>query len=278
MERYVSRGCEDTVIEALNEHGLACILGLPGIGKTTTARYVALKLRENGLIPLILTSGDAEITPKDKVVEFADEDGITHTILQIPTSAYLTIDANLAKGIASAIAEVVNTSLKEKTLSQISKVVTKTEWGREVAKAIKNIGEKLNIRVPTETIKSSVEEVSKFVDLREVLEYSAEFCSCFLLSVDVIRLAEKFKGKDKRLKLEKEIVVIIDDVAEFKLSETVALQTLIEWLRKNGAGVLLVKRINFEKEFIEMSKETSDSYAGYANEIFAGSRDASGFF
>ena len=53
MKRYIVRDYENAVTEALKEHDLACILGIFGIGKTTTARYIALKLREHGIIPII---------------------------------------------------------------------------------------------------------------------------------------------------------------------------------------------------------------------------------
>jgi ABC-type Na+ transport system ATPase subunit NatA len=296
MKRYIVRGCEDAVTEALNEHDLACILGIPGIGKTTTARYIALKLREQGIIPIILTSADTDITLKDKLVEFADERGEKHTVLQIPIAKYHIIDKDLAKSIAEAIAAVVNTTLKDKILKKVSGITEKSEMVKKFADVVKGVGKKLDIpKEIVENAKNTLKEVSNFVDIEEVVKYGAEFCSCFLLGeevvkygaefcscfllgVDIVKLAEKLKGKGGELKLESKVAVIIDDVAGLNLSEKVALLTLVDWLRKNDAEVLLVRRINLEKEFIEISTEISDSYVGYANELFASSRDARGFF
>jgi hypothetical protein len=278
MKRYIVRGCEDAITGALNEHGLACVLGIPGVGKTTTARYIALKLREQGIIPIILTSADTDITLKDKLVEFADERGEKHTVLQIPIAKY-QIDKDLAKSIAEAIAAVVNTTLKDKFLKKVSGIAEKRELVKKFADVVKGVGKELDIpKGIIESAKSTLKEVLNFVDIEEVVKYGAEFCSCFLLGVDIVKLAEKLKGKGGELKLESKVAVIIDDVAGFNLSEKVALLTLVDWLRKNDAEVLLVRRINLEKEFMEISTEISDSYVGYANEIFAGSRDARGFF
>jgi hypothetical protein len=279
MKRYIVRGCEDAIAETLNEHGLACILGMPGVGKTTTARCIALKMRERGVIPIMLTSADIDITLKDRLIEFADEIGEKNTVLQIPIATYHIIDKDLAKGIAEAIAKVVNTTLEDKILKKVSGITEKSELVRKFSDVVKGVGKKLDIpREIVENAKSTLKEVSNFVDIEEVVKHGAEFCSCFLLGVDIVKLAEKLKGKGGVLKLERKVAVIIDDVAGLNLSEKVALLILVDWLRKNDAKVLLVRRINLEKEFIEISTEISDSYVGYANEIFAGSRDARGFF
>jgi hypothetical protein len=46
-----------------------------------------------------------------------------------------------------------------------------------------------------------------------------------LLGVDIVKLAEKLKGKGGELKQESKVAVIIDDVAGLNLSEKVALLT-----------------------------------------------------
>jgi hypothetical protein len=279
MKRYISRGCEDAVIDALNDHDLACILGIPGVGKTTTARYIALKSRERGFVPIILTSADTDITLKDRLIEFADERGEKHAVLQIPIATYHTIDQDLAESIAKAIVKVVNTTLEDKIQEKVIGITEKIELIKKLTDVVRRVGKKLGIPGKVvESAKSTLNEVSNFVDLEEIVKYGAEFCSCFLLGVDIVKLAERLKGKGEVLKLKKEVVVIIDDLADFKLSESVALLTLGDWLRKNGAKVLLVRRINLEKEFMEISEETSDSYVRYTNEILAGSRDAKRFF
>ncbi|MBA7525281.1 hypothetical protein ES705_17432 [subsurface metagenome] len=275
MKKYIVRGCEDAVTKALNEHGLACILGIPGVGKTATARYIALKRRKQGFIPIILTSADTDITLKDRLIEFADERGDKHTVLQIPIAAYNKIDNDLAKSIAEAIAKVVNATLEDKILENVSRITEKSDLVKKFADVIKGVGKKLDIpREIVENAKSTLKEVSNFVDIEEFVKYGADFCSCFLLGVDVVKLAEKLKGKGGVLKLKKKIVVIIDDLADFKFGDGAALLRLEDWLIKNGAKVLLIRRINLEEEFMGISKETNDSYVRYTNKILAGSRDA----
>jgi hypothetical protein len=274
VKKYIDRGCEDAVTKALNEYGLACILGIPGVGKTTTARYIASKSRERRFVPIILTSGGADITLKDRLIEFADERGDKHTVLQIPIDAYNTIDNDLAKSIAEAIAKVVNATLEDKILENVSRITEKSDLVKKFADVVKGVGKKLDIpREIVENAKSTLKGVSNFVDIEEFAKYGAEFCSCFLLGVDIVKLAEKLKGKGGVLKLKKKIVVIIDDLADFKFGDGAALLRLEDWLIKNGAKVLLIRRINLEEEFMGISKETNDSYVRYTNKIIAGSRD-----
>lgn len=67
MNRYVKRGFEDKLIDVLKS-GNACILGLTGMGKTTTARYIYVRLkREVGRV--------VYLTHEDVKVEFRDEEG-----------------------------------------------------------------------------------------------------------------------------------------------------------------------------------------------------------
>jgi len=275
MKRYIVRDYENAITDTLNKHGLVCIFGIPGVGKTTTARCIALKMREQGVIPIMLTSADTDITLKDKLVEFADERGEKHTVLQIPIAAYNTIDKDLAKSIAEAIANVVSTTLKDIILREVSGITEKSELVKKFADVVKGVGKKLNIPGEiVENAKSTLKEVSNFVDIEEVVKYGAEFCSCFLLGVDIVKLAEKLKGKGGELKLKKEVVVIIDDLAEFKLSESVALLALVDWLKRKGAKVLLVRRINLEKEFLEFSRDIEEFKVRYANELLVGGRES----
>ena len=73
MLKYVVRSFEKNIIDALERWGVAVLLGIPGVGKSTIARYIAIKMREQGYIPIILSS----IEPVDKepfrTITFRDE-------------------------------------------------------------------------------------------------------------------------------------------------------------------------------------------------------------
>ncbi|MEM2617476.1 MAG: ATP-binding protein, partial [Thermofilaceae archaeon] len=54
LQRYVERGVEDELIKRLEKHESVALVGLPGVGKSTTARMIVLKLQENGYIPVLI--------------------------------------------------------------------------------------------------------------------------------------------------------------------------------------------------------------------------------
>lgn len=266
MKRYISRGCEGAVIKALNEHSLACILGIPGVGKTTTARYIALKLREKGIIPVILTStselgGDGAGDVRGNSVDFYDENGTKEVLFQIPISSFYTINENLAKGLANAIVKVVNTVSKE-----VDEHVKRAKIVG-IGNFIKGVGKKLgfstlNIDVSIDT------KLGKGVEAAKIL---VEVSSSIFLSVGIVSLAERLwnlRGES----LKKEVVVIIDDLAELNFGAS--LPTLVRWLRESGARVLLVRRINLEEEFLEFSRDIEEFSVRYANKVLTGLRES----
>jgi len=144
---------------------------------------------------------------------------------------------------------------------------------KEITSILGGVGKKLGIRDVVERSKSTLKEVLDFVDINEVAKYGAEFCSCLLLGIDIVKIAEKMKGKEE-FELKKKVVVIIDDLAELNFIEKASLLTLVNWLKKNNARILLVRRINLEEEFIKISEKMGKSYVRDANEMLAGSPDA----
>ena len=63
MQYYVERGFEDNIIKKLENHSVG-ILGLAGMGKTTTARFIYVKLKRMGFNVVYLTSDES------KTIEF----------------------------------------------------------------------------------------------------------------------------------------------------------------------------------------------------------------
>lgn len=60
MQYYVKRGFEDDLIKTLENYGSTCILGLAGMGKTITARFVYVKLKEKNVKAIYLTSDESK--------------------------------------------------------------------------------------------------------------------------------------------------------------------------------------------------------------------------
>ncbi|RLI85326.1 MAG: hypothetical protein DRP01_06420 [Archaeoglobales archaeon] len=64
MLHYVEREFEDNLIKNLERYRSVGILGLAGVGKTTTARFIYVKLKRKGVNVVYLTSDES------KTVEF----------------------------------------------------------------------------------------------------------------------------------------------------------------------------------------------------------------
>ena len=102
------------------------------------------------------------------------------------------------------------------------------------------------------------------------VEVGVEVVSSIILGVGIVSLAKMIIGEFEELKLKARVVVIIDDLAEIYDS---SLLTFVDWLRKSGASVLLVRRVNLEKEFLEFSREMEEFKARFVNELLTGSRE-----
>ncbi len=258
MQRYVLRGFENELIEELESNGVACIVGIPGIGKTTTSKFIAVKMNEEGFIPILLTSSNfveiesygRDVFDKDMLDVFRDENGREHELYKIPIQPFSGIDENLAKKMALAIVKVVNTCVDESKLSEKPK------------EFLKGVCKKLGI--------SDRYLENRSQNLLKIGKIGVEVVSSVILGVGIVSLAKMIKEEFEELKLKARVVVIIDDLAEIYDS---SLLTFVDWLRKSGASVLLVRRVNLEKEFLEFSREMDEFKARFVNELLTGSRE-----
>ena len=237
--------------DSLLGRGLVCILGLPGAGKTTTARYVAIKLRERGYIPVIVSTSPLSD------IDFRDEEGKVHRIVQVPIPVGSLIDENRGRLIAAAILRTANLVRDE------------AEKTRDWRKVFRKIRDKLGL------MRAKIDRrTARYLRTAGVV---VDVIVSKLLGVGLISLAESI-GRIwlvEELKANERLVVIIDDLAELSMPDKVALISLIDMLRRCGAKALIIRRISLEEEFIKFAENIAGGFkARYANELLAGSREA----
>ncbi len=104
MQRYIRRGYEEDMLDLLRKEGLICLLGLPGVGKSTTARYLGINLQQHHVVCL---------GSEYKKIEFRDEKGNEHVIKVLPLFNALNEEKGAEKLLAHALVKVVNGSFFE---------------------------------------------------------------------------------------------------------------------------------------------------------------------
>ena len=240
----------------MEKYGLAVLLGIPGTGKSTTARYIAVKMRERGYIPIILSS---QGTLKSKVITeiFKDERGKEHLLFSIPVKNY-KFKGDEVDALVKSIANIVNTVDEEISTS------------RNLNKLIKSLAKRLRVKID-----DLMEVISEHPNLERYLESTvtlADLMSSVIINISVISIAFsilKALLRDNEVKFEKETLVIIDDVAELTFVEG-GLKTFVDELRKRGAKVLLIKRIDLVDEFLKFSEDIERGKSIYVNETLFG--------
>ncbi len=60
LGRYVERGFEEKILDALRSRGLAILAGMQGVGKTRTALHIACMLAGEGFLPVRVVVGSEE--------------------------------------------------------------------------------------------------------------------------------------------------------------------------------------------------------------------------
>ena len=154
MKWYVKRGFEDDLINALNNYGSACILGLAGMGKTTTARYIYTKLRKEGVKVVYLTSDEISKTIKFKITKDEEEE-----IRCISLKRIWSGKEDEAKVLAYAIVRVIEGTY----LGKIGRLLEKfTGKKLEKLEHIENI--KLKIKSSSDEFKEIVDIIYEWVE------------------------------------------------------------------------------------------------------------------
>ena len=288
MGWYVNRGLESDIINSLNNYGVACLIGFPGVGKTTTARYVGVKLSEEKNIVTVCLSLDRGegVIEERKIIEFPDERGRKHKIRLLPIlSGFEEVD--YAKALAYLLVKIVNGSFFEKVSEPLQRSFEKykiSEKGSKIGKilerayaaktALENLAEELGKHVHNligEDTKKSVDEfvekAKKFLKdygVFEDLPYMIFDFSCYMLTgaagvVALKSIRRLIKGK---LKLKKEVIFIFDDIRDLE-GYMHNFYHFLEWLIESGAKVIMVKRLNVGSEsdyskYMELVRFMSD--------------------
>ena len=288
MGWYVNRGLESDIINSLNNYGVACLIGFPGVGKTTTARYVGVKLSEEKNIVTVCLSLDRGegVIGERKIIEFPDERGRKHKIRLLPIlSGFEEVD--YAKALAYLLVKIVNGSFFEKVSEPLQRSFEKykiSEKGSKIGKilerayaaktALEDLAEELGKHVHNligEDTKKSVDEfvekAKKFLEdygVFEDLPYMIFDFSCYMLTgaAGVVALKSIRRLIKRKLKLKKEVIFIFDDIRDLE-GYMHNFYHFLEWLIESGAKVIMVKRLNVGSEsdyskYMELVRFMSD--------------------
>ena len=260
MKWYVKRGFEDDLINALNNYGSACILGLAGMGKTTTARYIYTKLRKEGVKVVYLTSDEESKTIKFKVTKDEEEEircislkriwsgkedeakVLAYAIVRVIEGTYLGKIGRLLEKFTGKKLEklehIENIKLKIKSSSDEAKeIVDKIyEWvesvfGKEFIDTFGSVG-----------VKSKIEEFLKNNENSDLFYLLLELSMLMTVGVagsSVIKSVRELMKREPKIK--EDVVIIVDDLADFNEHE---IKEFVKFLRDKEIKILFVKRID----------------------------------
>jgi len=271
MEWYVERGFEDNLIKALDTYGSACILGLAGMGKTTTARYIYTKLRREGVKVVYLTSDEVLKTIKFKVAKDEEEEIRCISLKRVWSGreneaeilAYAivgAIEGTYLERIRKKACNVINwlseklTGKKFEKLEHLENIKSKIESSSNEVKEIADkiyewvedvFGKEFVDTLGSVRIKSKIEEFLKNYDDNDLfyllLELSIDLSTLITVGVagsSVIKSMSKLLKREPKIE---DVVIIVDDLADFGEYEIV---NFVKFLRDRGIKILFVKRID----------------------------------
>ncbi|CAB3289074.1 AAA ATPase [Methanocaldococcus lauensis] len=274
MRRYVVRGFEDRVINVLKSDN-ACIFGLAGMGKTTTARYIYVKLKREGKKVIYLTREEIDI-------EFRDENGKKEEIRSISLRevwrgdrkddeveilAYAVVIAlngtllhRLGKkgwGSLKWIVEKFGSKKLEKLEDLHTKICIGISEVKEVAEKLydwfeDSFGiEVVNTFGKNEIIGKMLEFFRKNILNDSLLSILLNLSAFLILGLTVSSTINNIKELIKELleknplsKIDEDMVFIVDDLADFDEDEIKNLVRFLKVVNERGVKILFVKRID----------------------------------
>ncbi|WP_048197447.1 hypothetical protein [Methanocaldococcus sp. FS406-22] len=296
MKWYVKRGFEDDLINALNNYGSACILGLAGMGKTTTARYIYTKLRREGVKVVYLTSDEESKTIKFKVTRDEEEE-----IRCISLKHVWSGKGDEAEVLAYAIAKAIEgtylgkigrllekfTGKKLEKLEHIENIKLKIKSSSDEAKEIVDkiyewvesvFGKEFIDTLGSVGVKSKIEEFLKNNENSDLFYLLLELSMLMTVGVagsSVIKSVRELMKREPKIK--EDVVIIVDDLADFNEYE---LKEFVKFLRDKEIKILFVKRIDDSsdegfKRYLKIVKFLSNKHKGLdLNDVlFKGAND-----
>jgi hypothetical protein len=282
MQRYILRGYEEEMLDQLQKEGIICLLGLPGVGKSTTARYLGINLQH----PVVCLGSE------HKEIEFLDEEGNKHVIRVLPLLNALKEQRGAEELLAHALVKVVNGSffrVPEKLKSCFNRLKSKIGLKPKIelkSKMKRTVEKGEEIHEIDVTLKSAGKEVKGLaeylgeligVDPHEIAKHIADFVNeyghelkdvgTFILEAfgyiagisGIISITKGIRRLAKgELKLKGDVVFILDDVADLDVSR---IGHFIEWLIESGGKVIVVRRLRFDQymEALEILSDESKS-------------------
>ncbi|MEM0024522.1 MAG: ATP-binding protein [Thermofilaceae archaeon] len=248
LQRYVERGVEDELIKRLEKHESVALVGLPGVGKSTTARMIVLKLQENGYIPVLIKPSRGGKPPELLCERFIDTDipciGVSEHIGKEEFKLFISMVAYIGRTLEKKpdIMKDLEPSMKglKSSLEDISSKLERGLIAESVALEMARSAAESSLREFLNSIGGFLDRLglSKFIDecvrsageiltaggMGVILAASA-FPASWLVSIAAIALA-RVVGAAARSWLEKEmlegilesteaqkVVLVIDDLS-----------------------------------------------------------------
>jgi len=272
-QRYVERGFEDELIRSLDEYDSVSILGLPGVGKTTTAMYVYAKLKEIGKKVVYLSSGDSKtiyLTYEGKeaavrCISIRSEEGRGRELSE--ALAYVVVKAiegsifDRLRGKARDALDWLINKFGGERAERIEKVKVRLVRGGE---EVREVAEKLHewfegvfgeiIRV--KGVKDKIEKFLEKVHEMYLVDFLVALTVFVMGGLGLYSIIKAFKELlEKEPEIEEDIVIIIDDLSDFDEYEVV---NFVKFLRGKKVKVLLVKRLESYDKYVEVLEFLTD--------------------
>jgi len=264
MQRYVERGFEDEICNVLNEHGVICLIGLPGVGKTTTARYIAVKMqrerrKESKEVPIVVLAHE-----ETRVIEFYDEDGKKHEIQAVSFGSFWKQEPDEIKHLAKLVVRIANRSF-------FDRVKLRERDAESLADVFRDIfGEFYDVL--KEHAKNFLRDYGSLIaDASQLLfGFGLSFLGSLAGSAASGAIKEILKGD---VKLKGELILIVDDVADLTPRELSNAVEFVRWLRESGAKVILVERIDDFEKYLEIYESLYGEKPFDFNKVFDGAKN-----
>ncbi|RLI36700.1 hypothetical protein DRO60_05395, partial [Candidatus Bathyarchaeota archaeon] len=242
--RYVLRGPEDEVLNALRERGTATLSGASGMGKSSTAYFLAGKLWQEGKIAIVIRPSYVAEGLRGVLVEVRPWEGeggpLVAPVIEVPA----TLTGEELALVVRAILEVVSKA------EEFEEALRKAGWrSRELGKALREATKPMGFS----------ERLLKFVQNTGVIETAALAITSFLTSLSAAILttsvflaanwlAGKLRARRLRARVRENLgraVLIFDDasVLEDILSVVRAIRDTAEEMGTSLPGLLFVVRV-----------------------------------
>jgi len=271
MQRYVKRGFEDEICNLLNEHRVICLVGLPGVGKTTTSRYIAVKMqrekrKENKEVPIVVLTHEkaAEKEVKPRITEFCDENGEKHEIYEVSFRSFWEQEPGEIKYLARLVVSIANRSF-------FGRMKPRKRDAESLADVFRDVFSEFSGMLKEHAEKFLGDYGILLADVSQLLfGFGLSFLGSLAGSAVSGAVKEILKGD---VKLKGELILIVDDVADLTPRELSNAVDFVRWLKESGAKVILVERIDDFEKYLEIYENLYSEKPFDFNKVFDGAKN-----